>query len=92
VIPGTEPSDEGTLVWPNLNGATVWFSPSYSPATGLFYVAVRETGATYFKREADYKPGTFFAGGGQRELPPTTCGARFERWRRPAASSRGSLS
>jgi len=70
VIPGTEPSDEGTLVWPNLNGATVWFSPSYSPASGLFYVAVRETGATYFKREADYKPGTFFAGGGQRELPP----------------------
>jgi alcohol dehydrogenase (cytochrome c) len=68
VVPDTEPSEKGTLVWPNLNGATVWFSPSYSPNTGLFYVAVRETGATYFKREADYKPGTFFAGGGQQEL------------------------
>ena len=69
VIPGTEPSEEGELVWPNLNGATVWFSPSYSPLTKLFYVAVRETGATYYKREAEYKPGTFFAGGGQQELP-----------------------
>jgi len=69
VIPGTEPSWEGKLVWPNRNGATVWFSPSYSPQTGLFYVAVREVGATYYKREADFKPGTFFAGGGEQTLP-----------------------
>jgi alcohol dehydrogenase (cytochrome c) len=69
VIPGTEPTEEGNLVWPNLNGATVWFSPSYSPLSGLFYVAVREVGATYFKREADFRPGTFFAGGGEQEVP-----------------------
>jgi len=54
---------------PNLNGATVWFSPSYSPKTGLFYVATREIGSVYFKREADYKPGTFFAGGGEAAAP-----------------------
>ena len=36
---------------------------------GLFYVAVREKGATYYKGEANYKPGTFFAGGGEQELP-----------------------
>ena len=35
VIPNTEPSEKGTLVYPNLNGATVWFSPSYSPRTGV---------------------------------------------------------
>jgi alcohol dehydrogenase (cytochrome c) len=35
----------------------------------LFYVAVREVGATYYKREADFKPGTFFAGGGEQTLP-----------------------
>src|SRR3954447_4726827 len=69
VIPGTEPSEEGALVWPNLNGATVWFSPAYSPRTGLFYVATREIGSIYFKREADFKPGTFFAGGGEAEPP-----------------------
>ena len=69
VVPDTEPSEKGALVWPNLNGATVWFSPSYSPQTGLFYVAAREIGSVYFKRDAEYKPGTFYAGGGEDELP-----------------------
>jgi len=69
VIPNTEPSAEGTIAFPNLNGATVWFSPSYSPKTGLFYVSVRELGSIYYKREADYKPGTFFAGGGEAGIP-----------------------
>ena len=30
---------------------------------------VRELGAIYFKRPAVYKPGTFFAGGGENSLP-----------------------
>ena len=68
VLPNTSPSAEGTLLWPNLNGSTNWFSPSYSPATKLFYVAVREIGSYYYKGEAEYKPGTFFAGGGERAL------------------------
>jgi alcohol dehydrogenase (cytochrome c) len=29
---------EGTLVYPNNQGATNWYSPSYSPRTGLFYI------------------------------------------------------
>lgn len=69
LAPDSEPSEKGSLVWPNLNGATVWFSPSYSPQTGLFYVAVREIGSIYFKRDAEYKVGTFYAGGGEDELP-----------------------
>ncbi len=76
VLPGTEPSEAGTRLWPNLNGATVWFSPAYSPAEGLFYVSVREIGSTYYKREAEYKPGTFFAGGGEDTIPnPDNSGA-----------------
>ena len=69
VIPGMEPSEKGTLVWPSLQGATNWFSPSYHPGLGMFYVPVREMGSYYFKSEAEYKPGTFFAGGGERALP-----------------------
>jgi alcohol dehydrogenase (cytochrome c) len=68
VLPNTEPTVEGNLVWPSLQGATNWFSPSYSPVSKLFYVAVREMGAYYHKGEAEYKPGTFFAGGGERAL------------------------
>ena len=68
VLPNTEPTVEGNLVWPSLQGATNWHSPSYSPLTKMFYVAVREMGAYYYKGEAEYKPGTFFAGGGERAL------------------------
>jgi alcohol dehydrogenase (cytochrome c) len=69
VLPNVSPSAEGTLVWPSLQGATNWFSPSYSPVTKTLYVPVREMGSYYFKTKAEYKPGTFFAGGGERTLP-----------------------
>ena len=36
--PGTFPSQEGTLVAPIAGGATNWWSPAYSPRTGLLYV------------------------------------------------------
>jgi alcohol dehydrogenase (cytochrome c) len=68
VLPGTEPTVEGTLVYPSLQGATNWFSPSYSPKTGLFYVAVREMGAYYFKGEPEYVPGEPFMAGGEQAL------------------------
>lgn len=70
VAPDSQPTEKGALIWPNLNGATVWQSPSYSPQTGFVYVSVREIGATYFKRDAKYRPGMIFGGGGESELPP----------------------
>lgn len=68
VIANTEPSTEGTLVYPSLQGATNWFSPSYSPVAKMFYVPVREMGAYYYKTEAEFKPGNWFGGGGERSL------------------------
>jgi alcohol dehydrogenase (cytochrome c) len=70
LVPGKDPTENGNLVWPSLQGATNWFSPSYSPITKYVYVPVREMGSYYFKGEAKFKPGTFFAGGGERALPP----------------------
>ena len=32
------PTQEGTLIYPNNQGATNWYSPSYSPRTGFFYI------------------------------------------------------
>jgi alcohol dehydrogenase (cytochrome c) len=68
VFPNTEPTEEGTLVWPSLQGATNWFSPSFHPEHNLLYVAVREMGSIYFKSEAEYRPGDSFLGGGERAL------------------------
>jgi alcohol dehydrogenase (cytochrome c) len=69
VLPNTEPSDKGTLVWPNANGATIWFSPSYDPTRHWIYVPVRKRAATYFKRSMEYRPGRYFPGGGENETP-----------------------
>lgn len=65
VIPGTEPSEKGTLVWPSLQGATNWFSPSYDASRRLLFVPVREMASRYFKTEADYEPGKPFMAGGE---------------------------
>lgn len=75
VLPNTEPSVEGTLVYPSLYGATNWQSPSYSPKTNLFYVSVRKMGAYYYKSEALYKPGAHFGGGGERPLTDEASGS-----------------
>jgi len=67
--PNVEPTYEGVQVWPNANGATVWFSSSYNPQTHFTYVPVRIKGATYYKRDMEYKAGTFYPGGGEDEMP-----------------------
>ncbi len=68
VLPDTEPSEEGTLVWPSLQGAINWFSPAYSPMSGRFFVPNRRMGSIYFKADAEYEPGTPFLGGGEQAL------------------------
>ncbi|PYV15261.1 MAG: PQQ-dependent dehydrogenase, methanol/ethanol family [Acidobacteria bacterium] len=68
-VPETFPTESGVAVWPGVTGGQNWYSPSYSPATGLYYVAAQEQGNIYFKAEATYKPGTNFTGGGGKPIP-----------------------
>jgi alcohol dehydrogenase (cytochrome c) len=51
-------------VYPGMHGGTNWFSPSYSPLTRLFYVAVREEGTMFYKEKQNYKAGEWFTSGG----------------------------
>ncbi len=67
VIPGTDPTPEGNYVCPDALGAANFAAPSYSEKTGLFYVAVRETCATYTSVIKRPEPGQPYTGGGQRE-------------------------
>jgi alcohol dehydrogenase (cytochrome c) len=54
---------EGTLVYPNNQGATNWYSPSYSPRAGLFYIpSWMDTYSTYTKGPAEYKAGNQYVG------------------------------
>jgi len=68
-LPNTFPTIEGTAVWPGVDGGTNWYSPSYSPVTGLLYVALQEQPHLFFKADADYRPGLYFAGGSYTPVP-----------------------
>jgi alcohol dehydrogenase (cytochrome c) len=63
-----EPNAEGILVYPSIQGAANWHSPSYSPKTHLFYQGAVEMGAIFYKGEAVYNPRVGFTGGGGRAL------------------------
>jgi len=67
--PATEPTPEGSSLYPGLHGATNWNSPSYSPDTGLMYVAAREEGTVFYRATAEYKPGSYFSAGWMRGIP-----------------------
>jgi alcohol dehydrogenase (cytochrome c) len=68
-LPNTEPTPEGTLVYPGLAGTTNWQSPSYSPLSNLFYVMATDNYAqVYYKMKAEYEPGRNFEGGGARNV------------------------
>jgi alcohol dehydrogenase (cytochrome c) len=71
----TEPTSAGTLIFPDNQGGTNWFNPSFSPRTGLFYVNAREnTSNAFHKGPQQYVEGEVYNGSGvrsrsRRELP-----------------------
>ena len=67
--PDQEPAEKGTRVCPSQDGATNWFSPSYNPTTGLYYVQTLEKCSIYNKRPAEWEAGRAFLGGAQRSVP-----------------------
>jgi alcohol dehydrogenase (cytochrome c) len=74
-LPNQEPTPQGTKVCPSQDGATNWFSPSFSPTTGLYYVQTFEKCSIYTKNDSDsdkWQPGKSFLGGSQRTAPDPT--------------------
>ncbi len=65
------PQPPGEPTWPGNQGGTNWYSPSYSPRTGLFYVSAWEGYASIFrKQEMEYVAGRLFGGGGHTPVTP----------------------
>lgn len=61
-LPNTAPSREGTVVYPGVQGGTNWYSPSYSPRTGLFYFSFWDYASRYYTGDALYEPGNRYLG------------------------------
>jgi alcohol dehydrogenase (cytochrome c) len=71
-LPNQEPTTAGTKVCPSQDGATNWYSPSYNPATGLYYVQTFEKCSVYTKADqADWQSGKSYLGGSQRTATDT---------------------
>ena len=65
------PQPLGTPTYPGVQGGTNWYSPSYSPRTGLFYLSAWENyGSIYRKEPAEYEAGRRFNGGAGATVKP----------------------
>ncbi|MFN0121522.1 MAG: PQQ-dependent dehydrogenase, methanol/ethanol family [Blastocatellia bacterium] len=68
MVEGIEPSAKGTLVYPNLAGATNWQSPSFDPESGYFIFTYKEQGNIFVKEDQKFEVGKSYWGG--RFFPP----------------------
>jgi alcohol dehydrogenase (cytochrome c) len=69
--PGMVPTRDGVNIYPGIQGATNWYSPSYSPRTGLFYIPTWVNySSKYVKTPAEYEEGRTFLGGTPRSPVP----------------------
>ena len=65
------PQPPGMPTFPGNQGGTNWYSPSYSPRTGLFYVSAWENYASIYRKETvQYEEGRRFNGGGNQLVAP----------------------
>jgi alcohol dehydrogenase (cytochrome c) len=69
VLKALEKAGNGTKVCPSQDGATNWYSSSYLPSTGLFYLQTVEKCDIYSESPAEWKQGQDYLGGGQRPVP-----------------------
>ena len=69
VLSGRIPTLEGTSICPSILGATNWFSPSYNPKTGMFYVMALERCDLFFAKPQEFIKGQTYYGTGTK-LPP----------------------
>ncbi len=66
VLSGRIPTAKGAFICPGINGATNWFSPSYNPDTGLFYVLALENCNQFFSKFNPFAPGETYYGTGTK--------------------------
>ena len=59
------------MVAPTAGGGTTWWSPAYSPRTGLLYVNAFDGEGQFFVRDEQYEAGERYTGGDVNANPMT---------------------
>jgi alcohol dehydrogenase (cytochrome c) len=69
VVPDMEPTLEGKRVCPSLDGASNWYSTSFNPATGLYYVQTNDKCGIFTREPMEWEAGKGFMGGSFKQAP-----------------------
>ncbi len=95
LIPGREPTDEGTLGCPGMGGGHNWHATTYSPQTGLYYFNSGDGCQIYHGTPQEFVEGEYYLGsamenvtGAPREgsIIAVEPGTGDTRWRFPLVS------
>ncbi len=90
--PAAVPTTAGIRACPSVDGATNWYSPSFDPQLGLFFLQTLEKCSIYRKAEGVWKAGQSFYNGstvdppgdpGRKVLRAIDIGTGKIRWERP---------
>ena len=77
--PNQTPTPQGVKICPSMSGATNWYSTSFNPGTGLYYVQTLEDCAIYTKRPVEWGALRGFMGGSTRPGPDEPPGQKILR-------------
>ena len=69
VVPDMEPTLAGARVCPSLDGASNWYSTSFNPATGLYYVQTNDKCGIFTRENMEWAAGRGFMGGSFKQAP-----------------------
>ncbi len=84
---GIKPTAEGSLICPDMTGATNWFSPSYNPSTHLFYFMALESCQLFFTKPQRLKK----AGNSMPQVSSVLPGSTVKRFSWPTIRATGKL-
>jgi alcohol dehydrogenase (cytochrome c) len=74
-------TSEDLLIYPGVQGTTNWYSPSFSPRTGLFYVPTWVNYSTiYSRRPSEYVEGRMYTSGYLRTNVPSLRRGPINTW------------
>jgi len=68
ILSGNIPTPHGTRICPGIDGATNWYSPSYSPQTAMFYFLASENCSVFFSKQSKFSEGETYYLTGTKQI------------------------
>jgi len=69
VVPGLDPSENGTKVCPGLGGGHHWYPTSYSPQTQLLYFNSTDGCQLFYRNKQDFHEGQWYQASTEAAIP-----------------------